>query len=120
MATIAGVTVPAFHLPEEDIAQLNVTRGKSQSGSMMIREFRASDKVFSITMTKVSDSTKASLKTALLAAVTTTVVVDPDAHIDLGNGAGTAVNAYWLDPAWRTPKQNHDAWDITLTFQYSS
>jgi hypothetical protein len=44
------------------------------------------------------------------------VTIDPDAHIDLGAGAGVAITAQWIDPEFNFQKGNHDFWSGVLNF----
>lgn len=120
MATIAGVNVGSFSVPENPQRTLNRSVGISQGGAVKIVELRNPDRVFSVTLTHKTAALMESLYTALEAAQNTTVSIDPDVPVDLGNGSGTAVNAYWLDPAWSPVKSGHEDWDITLRFRYSS
>ena len=120
MATIAGVDVGAFGLPEQPVHVLNRSIGVAASGTVKIKKFRDADLEFVIVLNKKTTTLKNSIYTALAAAQTTTVVVDPDSQVDLGNGAGTAVNAYWVDANYEPSKDAHDAWDITMRFRYSS
>jgi hypothetical protein len=121
MATIASVDCGGMGLPETDGRKLQRSIGFDASGGITIKKFRDPDKTFQFTLRGKSTTVKNNLATALLAAQTTTVAITPDSHIDLGNGAGTLVNAYWLGPdldQW--VKDAHDAWTIPLVFKYSS
>jgi len=117
MATIAGVDVGAWALPEQPRRRLVRSIGFSQGGTVMIEEFRDPDAFFTISLVKKSLTTIELLYTALEAAQDTTVSCDPDAHIDLGAGAGAAVNAYWMDQEWAPTKDAHNSWNLTLTFK---
>lgn len=121
MASIAGVSVGAFELPEVDGRVLHRSLGVAWSGTMKVKKFRNPSRDIVIHLRAKSDSTVSSLATALLAAQHTTVAIAPDSHVNLGNGAGSTVNAYWIDEDMKTwQKNNHNAWDIRLTFRYSS
>ena len=120
--TIAGVDVGAISLPESAPWRLNRSIGISESGTVKIKMYRVADKDIVIAVSGKSLTTRNALYTALAAAQTTTVVLTPDAHIDLGNGAGSSVNAYWLgpDPADAWQKDTHENWTLKLIFRYSS
>lgn len=115
--TIAGQEVGAMALPEEDGRRLNRSVGITASGSVKIKKFRDEDRDILIVLKAKTTSVKDALFTAMAAAQTTTMSVDPDAHVDLGGGAGVAVNAYWIDDAYNATKDSHDAWTITLRFR---
>lgn len=121
MATIAGVDCGGMGLPETDGRVLQRSIGTNAAGGLKIKKFRDPDSTFQFTLRGKTTTVKDNLATALLAAQTTTVAITPDSHINLGNGAGTLVNAYWLGPdlnQW--VKDAHDAWTIPLIFRYSS
>ena len=120
MATIAGVDVGGFGLPEQQTRILNRSIGVAASGTVKIKKFRDADLEFMVKLNGKTTTVKNNLYTALAAAQTTTIAIAPDAHIDVGNGAGTTVNACWIDGNYEPSKTTHDFWDIILRFRYSS
>ena len=119
---IAGIDVGAVSLPESAPWRLQRSVGISESGAVKIKKFRDAEKDIVLSLVGKSLTLRNSLYVALAAAQTTTVVITPDAHIDLGNGAGASVNAYWLgpDPSGGWMKDAHDSWTMQLNFLYSS
>jgi hypothetical protein len=119
--TIASVDVGGSGLPESDGRTLQRSLGVAASGVVKIKKFRDPERVINFTLVGKTTTVKNNLATALIAAQDTTLAITPDAHIDFGNGAGTAVNVYWLGPdltEWR--KEINESWTIPLSFKYSS
>jgi hypothetical protein len=116
MATIAGVDVGAFALPQEDRRKQNISLGQAADGTFSKRVLRAPDEMFRIILKGKSTSTKNSLRTALEADADGNVSIDPDSGTDLGGGDGTAVNAQWVDPEFVAVKDNYESWTITMNF----
>ena len=116
MAEIAGVDIGAFALPENDTRQQQVTLGEAWDNSFQFYKFGASRRVITIPLRNKTTAVKNSLATALEADANYQVTIDPDSHIDLGAGAGTAITAQWIDSEFNAVKTNHDAWSITLNF----
>jgi hypothetical protein len=119
MATIAGVTV-TFALPENDTRQLSVSMGQSQDLSWQYKKIANPTRIIRIPLRGLTTTIKDNLITALLADADGNVSIDPDAHVNLGNGAGTAVNAQWVDQTVDFKKTTHDFWEGELTFVYIS
>ena len=116
MATIAGVEVGGFALPENDSRQQNVSIGQAADATFQFRKFRTSDRLITIILKRKSTTIKDNLGTALEADADYNVSIDPDSPVDLGGGAGVAINAQWVDKQFNAVKVTHDAWDITLNF----
>ena len=116
MATIAGVDVGAFSLPENDTRRQQRTLGEAWDGSFQFYKFGSSRRVITIPLRHKTTTVKDSLATALEADANYQVSIDPDSHVDLGGGAGTAITAQWIDTEFNAVKVNHDAWDIQLNF----
>jgi len=119
MATIAGVTV-TFALPENDTRNQNVIVGEAEDGSNKYFKHRASDKIIVIPIRGLTTTTKESLLDALEADADRVITIVPDSHVDLGNGVGTSITAFWLDTDLDFRKTRHDFWEGSLTFKYVS
>ena len=115
MATIFGVTC-TFGLPENDTRQQNVSLGQAQDLTWKFLRYAASTRYISIPLHGLTTTVKESLISALEADADHNVVIDPDAHVDLGGGLGVAVNAQWIDPAFEFTKNNHESWSGVLNF----
>ena len=115
MATIAGVTV-TFGLPEDDTREQNDVIARASDGTFKYYKYRTSDRLLSIPISGLTTTQKSALIDALEADADKTVAIDPDAHVDLGGGAGTAINAKWLDPVARFVKGQHEFWSGVLNF----
>lgn len=117
MASIAGVTVPTFSLPENDTRKQNVTLGKATDGSFKFYKFRSSDRMITITVSAMTGTVKDALIAALEGDADYNVAIVPPSWVDLGAGAGTSINAQWIDPQFDARKSSHEFWTVTLNFQ---
>ena len=117
MATIAGVDVGAFSLPENDTRRQQRTLGEAWDGSFQFYKFGASKRIITIILHGKTTAKKDELATALEADANYQVAIDPDSHVDLGGGAGTAITGQWLDDEFNATKGDHDFWDIIMNFQ---
>ena len=113
---IAGVDVGFASLPEEDDRQQRRTLGEAWDGSFQFYKFGSSRRVIPIILRRKTTTLKNSLATALEADANYQVTLDPDSHVDLGGGAGTAITGQWIDERFHAVKVGHDAWDIQLNF----
>jgi hypothetical protein len=122
MSSIAGVTVEAFSFPSEDQAALNRSIGAAWDGSRKGIEYAAPTRQISIHLTLIELTTKDNLYAALIAATDYIVAIVPPTNINYGNGAGTSVNAQWLDDTWRAWQDapGTGTWNVDLTFIYVS
>jgi len=115
MATIAGQTV-TFALPENDTRRQNISVGQAADGSFKFLKFRASDRIIRIPLRNITTSAKDSLLSALEGDADYTVTIVPDSHVDLGAGGGSSITAKWVDQEFNAVKNNHNSWDLVLTF----
>ena len=113
---IAGVDVGFASLPENDTRQQRVTLGEAWDGSFQFYKFGSSRRVIPIILRRKTTTLKNSLATALEADANYQVTLDPDSHVDLGAGAGTAITGQWIDAEFNATKVDHDAWDIQMNF----
>lgn len=116
MATIAGRNVGAFRLPENDSRQQNVSVGQAADGSFKFYKFRASDRLITIVLVNKTTTLKNLIGSDLEGDADYTIAIVPDSHVDLGAGAGTSINAKWIDRQFNAVKVTHDSWTITLNF----
>ena len=115
MATIAAVTV-TFALPENDTREQNVSLGHAQDLTWKYLKYAASTRRITIPLNGLTTTVKDALATALEADADGCVTIDPDSHVNLGAGAGTAITAQWIDKAFEFTKTNHDSWSGVLNF----
>lgn len=117
MATIAGIDVGAFVLPERDRRKQNITVGKAADGTKKRFKYRSSDRLIVITINGKTRATMDALSAALEADADGIVSIDPDLGVNFGGGDGVAVNAMWLDEFFDAVKEKYEKWGATLTFE---
>jgi hypothetical protein len=118
MATIAGVSVGSFSLPENPRKSRFVSLGIPADSSSTPKYLRLgnSRNYFTISLKAKSTSVKDALIAALEADSNNVVSIDPDAGVDLGGGDGVAVNAFLMDSEYLPSKTNYEVWNIVLEF----
>ena len=119
MATIYGISGLTFSFPEERRRVFVGARDRASDGTYKTIETRNRDKQIVIYLKLLTQATLDSLQTALEGATNGQGAITPDANINLGNGAGVAVNAQWLDAEFAATR-NSPYWDLALNFMYLS
>ena len=117
MASIGTVDVGAFGLPDDEPRMRRTTVGTDAAGGVHALKINTNLRDIAIILRHKTSAVMASLEIFMWANEAVDITITPDAHVDLGNGAGTAITAKWMDGGFNLKKVTHDAWDIVLTFR---
>ena len=114
--TIAGVETGPWAYPLPDERERHVSIGQATDGSYKQLSLGPTNRVITITLKGKGSVMMASLGDALDADADGVASLAPETHIDLGGGAGVAVNAQWLDGKFVATPDNYESWSTVLHF----
>lgn len=115
--TIGTVDMGLAALPEQDPRRRRTTTGIDAAGTTRALNVGAKVREIVLVFRRKTLAKIQELETFLFTNDAATIAITPDAHIDLGNGNGTVVNAKWIDDEFTPIKQSHENWMITLKFR---